>query len=120
MMLKVLEAATQSSDKPLWEINNFGDAALLSLLCVLIVFVILALIAFLLSLLNKMPALDVKEKVKMKDGTEADEDMMAAILVATLDYRKERKEDVKVISCKLIDEEKKEKKGLKGLFKKKK
>ena len=53
----------------------------------------------------------------MKDGTEADEDMMAAILVATLDYRKERKEDVKVISCKLIDEEKKEKKSF---FKKKK
>lgn len=92
-----------------WEINNFGDAALLSLLCILVVFVVLILITVLLSLLNRIRALDVKEKVKMKDGTEADEDMMAAILVATLDYRKERKEDVKVISCKLIEEDQKKK-----------
>ena len=46
----------------------------------------------------------------MKDGTELDEDAMAAVLVATLDYRKERKEDVKVISCKLIEEDDKKKK----------
>ena len=97
-----------------WKINNFGDVALLSLLCIVVVFVILAIITLILSLLNKIHALDVKEKVKMKDGTELDDDAMAAVLVATLDYRKERKEDVKVISCKLISDEKADKKKKKA------
>ena len=88
-----------------WQIENFGDAALISLLCVLVVFAVLIIISLLLSLLNKVKALDVKEKVIMKDGTEVTNDMMAAILVATIDYRKEKKEDVKVISCKQINEE---------------
>lgn len=91
-----------------WEINNFGDATLLSLLCILVVFVVLVAISLLLGLLNKIRALDAKEKVVMKDGTEVDDNMMAAILVATIDYRKERKEDVRVISCKEIEEEKKQ------------
>ncbi len=89
---------------------SFGTAALYSLLCIIIVFFVLIVITLILSLLNKIRALDVKEKVKMKDGTELDDDAMAAVLVATLDYRKERKEDVKVISCTLIDEEDKKKK----------
>jgi len=88
-----------------WQIETFGDAALISLLCVLVVFAVLIIISLLLSLLNKVKALDVKEKVIMKDGTEVTNDMMAAILVATIDYRKEKKEDVKVISCKQINEE---------------
>lgn len=89
----------------MWEINGFGDGALLSLFCMAVVFIILALIAGILSLMNHMRVLDVKETVKMKNGKEADEDMMAAILVATIDYRKERKEDVKVISAELIEDE---------------
>ena len=48
-----------------------------------------------------------KEEIFLKDGTKVDDDMLAAILVATIDYRKERKEDVKVISCKLIEDERK-------------
>ncbi|MFA6587304.1 MAG: hypothetical protein WCR16_03640 [Bacilli bacterium] len=88
-----------------WEVNNVGDAAIVSLLCILVVFAVLVLIALLLGLLNKIKALDVKEKVVMKDGTEVTDDMMAAILVATIDYRKEVKEDVKVISCTQINEE---------------
>ena len=93
----------------MWNVESFGDAALLSILCILVVFLVLIAISLILSLINKIGALDVKEVVKMKDGTELDEDAMAAVLVATLDYRKERKEDVKVISCKLIDDEKKNK-----------
>ena len=89
---------------------GFGTAALYSLLCIIVVFAVLIVITLILSLLNKIRALDVKEAVKMKDGTELDEDAMAAVLVATLDYRKERKEDVKVISCKLIEEDDKKKK----------
>ncbi len=96
--------ATQTTD---WSI---GTAALYSLLCILVVFAVLAVITLILSLLNHIRALDVKEKVKMKDGTELDEDAMAAVLVATIDYRKERKEDVKVVSCKLIEDETKKKK----------
>ena len=89
----------------LWDIVNAGDAAILSILCIIVVFAVLLLISFILMGLNKIRALDVKEPVVMKDGTKVDDDMMAAILVATLDYRKERKEDVKVVSCKLIEEE---------------
>lgn len=89
---------------------GFGTASLYSLLCIIVVFAVLIVITLILSLLNKICALDVKEVVKMKDGTELDEDAMAAVLVATLDYRKERKEDVKVISCKLIEEDDKKKK----------
>ena len=89
---------------------GFGTAALYSLLCIIVVFAVLIVITLILSLLNKIRALDVKEVVKMKDGTELDEDAMAAVLVATLDYRKERKEDVKVSSCKLIEEDDKKKK----------
>lgn len=96
--------ATQTTD---W---SLGTAALYSLLCILVVFAVLAVITLILSLLNHISALDVKEKVKMKDGTELDDDAMAAVLVATIDYRKERKEDVKVISCKLIEDETKKKK----------
>lgn len=97
-----------------WEIGDlanggFVDALVLSLLCIFVVFAVLILITLVFTGINKIRALDVKETIKMKDGTEADEDMMAAILVATLDYRKERKEDVKVLSCKLIEED--EKKG---------
>ena len=91
----------------MWEINNFGDAVLISLLCVVVVFVVLAIIALLLGAMNKIRALDVKETVTLKDGTKADEDMMAAILVASIDYRRSCKEDFEVASCKLIDEEKK-------------
>ena len=91
----------------LWEVNNFGDAALLCLLCVLMVFVVLIVITLILMGLNRIKALDVKEEVVMKDGTKVDDDMMAAILVASIDYRKEKKEDFKVVSCECIDEEKK-------------
>ncbi len=99
------------ADSPIWDVtNDFPQAVLLSLFCVAIVFAILIIITLILTAMNKIKFLDVKEKVKMKDGTELDEDAMAAVLVATLDYRKEKKEDVKVISCKLICDEKADKK----------
>lgn len=96
-----------SSSSHLWEIDNFGDAALLSLLCILMVFVVLIVISLIMEGINHIHVLDVKENVTMKDGTKVDDNMMAAILVASIDYRKENKEDFKVVSCKCIDEEKK-------------
>ena len=111
-LINLIALASSSSgetpDKqPLWAIENFGDAALLCLLCILVVFVVLAVITLVLTGINHIRALDVKEIVTMEDGTEVDDDMMAAILVASIDFRKENKEDFKVISCKCIDQEKK-------------
>ncbi len=91
----------------MWEVNNFLDAVWLSLLCVAVVFAILAVITLILTGINKIKALDEKETVKLKDGTIADEDMIAAMLVASIDYRKTCKEDFKIASVKLIDQEKK-------------
>lgn len=86
-----------------WKIEKWYDGILPSIVCILIVFIVLAIIALLLSLVNKIKALDEKEKIFMADGTEVDDDMMAAILTATIDYQKEIKEDVKVIRCERID-----------------
>ena len=97
-----------------WQVKTPLDALLLSLLCVALVFSVLIIISFVMMLMNKIRALDVKEPVIMKDGTEVDEDMMAAILVATIDYRKEKKEDVKVISCKLIEQDEPQKGSKRG------
>ena len=90
-----------------WEVTGISDILIISLLCIVIVFAVLIIIALPLGLLNKVRSLDVKEESYLKDGTKVDDDMLAAILVATIDYRKERKEDVKVISCKLIEDERK-------------
>ena len=87
----------------MWQVPDFGEAVITSLLCVAAVFAVLIVIALLMGLLNKVRALDEKETMVLQDGTVADENMMAAILVATIDYRKERKEDIKVISCKQLD-----------------
>ena len=100
-MLRFLEGAAHQ------DINNFVDALVISLLCVLMVFVVLIVITLIMSILNHIRALDVKETVTMKDGTKLDEDAMAAVLVASIDFRKHTKEDFKVASVKLIDEEKK-------------
>ncbi len=111
-LINLIVLASSSSGEtpakqPLWAIDNFGDAALLCLLCIVVVFVVLAVITLVLTGINYIRALDVKEIVTMEDGTEVDDDMMAAILVASIDFRKENKEDFKVISCKCIDQEKK-------------
>ncbi len=93
----------------MWEINNFGDAVWLSLLCVAVVFAVLTVITLIMAGLNKIKALDVKEKVILANGQEADDDMVAAMLVASIDYRKTCKEDFKIASVKLIEQEKKRK-----------
>jgi Na+-transporting methylmalonyl-CoA/oxaloacetate decarboxylase gamma subunit len=93
---------------------DFGNGAIVCLVAILIVFsvllVIIGITAGVSSLLNKF----VKEE-KVVPTTTAnnstnnsvainidDEDMMAAILVATIDYRNEVKEDVKVINVREV------------------
>ena len=90
-----------------WQVTDFGDAVILSLLCVGMVFLILAIITLILMGINKIRALAEKETITLQDGTVADEDMIAAMLVASVDYRKSCKEDFKIASVKLIEQEKK-------------
>lgn len=89
----------------IWEFESFLDIFIISLLCVLMVFAVLIVITLIMSLLNFIRALDVKEVVTMKNGQKLDEDAMAAVLVASIDFRKETKEDFKVVSCEQIDKE---------------
>lgn len=109
------------SDEPLYEISDkageaFIDGLIPSLVCILIVFAILIAIYLIVALLNKIKALDVKKQevkeTETKTNTQSfertkledieDDDMMAAVLVATIDYRNEIKEDVRLIRVRKI------------------
>lgn len=94
---------------------TFGEAGIVALVCMLIVFGMLALIAGIISLFkffqpkeqakpivkpNAPQVQAVRPALKLEDIT--DEDMMAAALVATIDYHEETKEDVRVVSIKQI------------------
>lgn len=98
------------SDKPG---QAFIDGLIPSLVCIIIVFVILALIYGIVAVLNKIKALDVKEEIvseqpltsapkTLKVEDIEDEDMMAAVLVATIDYQNQTKQDVRLVSVKKI------------------
>lgn len=91
---------------------NFGEACLFALFSILVVFVILILITLIISLMAKLKLTDKKEvkqvvkpvkqpkvsrkQTKLEDIK--DDDMMAAVLVATIDYANEIKEDVHLVS----------------------
>ena len=109
----MLFSIVEISDKPG---QAFLDGLLPALVCILIVFFILIFIYLLVALLNKIKALDVKqekvvqeatttnksssEKIKIEDIE--DDDMMAAVLVATIDYQKETQSDVRLVRVKRI------------------
>ena len=94
--------------------RSFKEGAIVCLVAILIVFTVLLLIIAISSLVSKLIDKFDKEEVKKVATTTPvaqnneiaidinDEDMMAAILVATIDYRNEVKEDVKVISVKEV------------------
>lgn len=94
---------------------SMGDACLVALVCIIIVFAMLALLWGIVSLFNfiapkekaslkqeeKQPiAIAPKKALTMADIT--DDDMMAAALVATIDYHNETNENVRVVSIKEI------------------
>ena len=95
---------------------SFAEAGIVALVCMMIVFGMLAIIAGIISLFKfigpkkeeQQPAVKqvapqvqaVRPALKLEDIT--DEDMMAAALVATIDYHEETKEDVRVVSIKQI------------------
>ena len=95
------------------EIKNFSVAdgltpTIISILIVFAVLIIIILCVNLLKLVNKEEKTIVEEKqveVPKKPFTIediTDEDMMAAALVATIDYASETKKDVRLLSIKQI------------------
>ena len=94
---------------------SFGQALLIALVAILIVFVVLCLIIGSIKLLQlfvkkfskKETKAEVVEESKPVENTNdnleiEDDDMMAAVLVATIDYANETKKDVKLKSVKRI------------------
>ena len=94
---------------------TFAEAGIVAVVCMAIVFGMLALIAGIISLFKFVaPKEEAKPVVKptapqvqaarpaLKLEDIKDEDMMAAALVATIDYHEETKEDVRVVSIKQI------------------
>lgn len=94
---------------------SFGEAGLVALVCIAIVFGMLALISGVLYLfrfitpkkvvetkqpVNNKPVVETRKALKLEDIQ--DEDMMAAALVATIDYHEETGEDVRVVSIKEV------------------
>ena len=92
---------------------TFGEACLFALFSILVVFVILILITLIISLMAKLKLEDKNAEVKQvakpveqpvvtrkqtKLEDIKDDDMMAAVLVATIDYANEIKEDVHLVS----------------------
>lgn len=93
---------------------SIGEACLIAIVCIAIVFSMLALLWGIVSLFKYLPNKDVKEQTKVvkKENTVTvnhkklslsdikDDDMMAAALVASIDYHNEIKKDVRVVSVK--------------------
>ena len=95
-----------------------GEGALYSIVAIAMVFAILLIIIGVTYLVFKITGLfDLKKELdaakKAKEGASApassgevtikDDDMMAAVLVATIDYRLTHKSDVRVVSVKEIN-----------------
>ena len=97
--------------------GNLSDGALVTLISILMVFVILLLIIGITTLIFKAIGLfEMKKEIDeykrtvefpSKEETEEkpnidikDEDMMVAVLVASIDYQNEIKKDVRLVSVK--------------------
>lgn len=92
---------------------NYADGGIVVLICMVIVFIMLAILYGITSLLKYLAP---KAKNEVKETMEepvvskpvfsindiTDDDMMAAALVATIDYHNECKKDVRVVSIKEI------------------
>ena len=95
---------------------TFADACLVALVCMLIVFLMLALLWGIVSLFKYLAPKASNEKVNTKENNTivntpkkvftmadiTDDDMMVATLVATIAYRNETHENVRVVSVKQI------------------
>lgn len=94
---------------------DWGNGAIVAVVSILIVFLILALVIFITHFLFKgidKVASKVSAKAEEKVSEQpvsrqpvviTDDDMMAAVLVATIDYQNEIKKGVRVVSVKEIN-----------------
>jgi len=102
----------QSDDFVYVRYISFLDSLFMSLVCILIVFFILVVLYGLVSLFKifdkkkKDPAqvkeVEQVETKKIKPEDIADEDMMVASLIASIDYHEKTKKDVRVVSIREI------------------
>ena len=94
---------------------NLGDGAIFSLVAIVMVFAILLIFIGITELVFKAISLFDKKKTNKvvenapqvtsnepKEVVITDDDMMAAVLVATIDYRNEVKKDVRVVNVKQL------------------
>lgn len=98
--------------------NAFVDGLLPSLICIILVFIILAVVMAIVMVLNHIKIskknINNSEVTKIKNANVSpanktmkledikDEEMMVAVLIATIDYRKETKKDVRLINVKQV------------------
>ena len=93
--------------------RDFGNGAIVCLVAILIVFSVLLVIILATSvvsiIINKLQSKTKVESVMNNPVSKPslaidvnNEDMMAAILVATIDYRNEVKQDVRVVSVREV------------------
>lgn len=96
---------------------QWGDSAIAAVVAILMVFVVLLIIIAITHLVFKaLGYFDLKKEIDKAKNVENveknetitssfdenDEDMVAAVLVATIDYQNEVKQDVKLVSVKEI------------------
>ena len=84
--------------------EGFLLGLLISLVAILIVFAILLIICFSVNILKTVgkKALTKEQEQEVSIDDIKDEDMMAAVLVATIDFVSENKKDARVVSVKQI------------------
>ncbi|MCI5744915.1 MAG: OadG family protein [Erysipelotrichaceae bacterium] len=91
--------------------NNFVDGLIPALVCIIVVFLILFIIMLLVMGLNSLKSKELKKEnsSSINDSPQntsnvniEDEDMMVAVLIATIDYRNEVKKDVRLVNVKRI------------------
>ncbi len=117
MFLKILTDVSTSAGPMIdkGDTMNLGDGAIFSLVAIVMVFAILLIFIGITELVFK--AISLFDKKKADKATEnapqvtsnepkevviTDDDMMAAVLVATIDYRNEVKKDVRVVNVKQL------------------
>lgn len=111
-MINILNMAILQGEKR----YDFGDGAIVCIVAILLVFTVLLVIIAVTALISKLIDKYLKPKANVtpvvnNSTTNADnvavdindDDMMAAILVATIDFKNEVKEDVRVVNVRKVN-----------------
>lgn len=88
---------------------NLLDAFIVSLIAIILVFLVLTVIIFVASIFSTiLIKVDNKKNINPRPENailSEDEDAVVALLVATIDYKKETKKDARLVKISRIDEE---------------